>query len=81
MAQLTVMISGGFSGPYQKMLPIANKFAKAVSEAMNTPEVKERMSAQSLEISNKGPEAMAAFMKAEITRFKTLNKRLNIQLE
>jgi len=48
---------------------------------MNTPEVKERMSAQSLEIANKGPEAMAAFMKAEIARFKTLNKRLNIQLE
>jgi tripartite-type tricarboxylate transporter receptor subunit TctC len=61
--------------------PIANKFAKAVSEAMSTPEVKEKMSAQSLEVANKGPEAMAAFMKAEIARFKTLNKRLNIQLE
>ena len=60
---------------------IANKFAKAVSEAMNTPEVKEKMATQSLEVANKGPEAMAAFMKTEIARFKTLNKRLNIQLE
>jgi len=61
--------------------PIANKFSKAVSEAMSTPEVKEKMAAQSLEVANKGPEAMAAFMKAEIARFKILNKRLNIQLE
>ena len=61
--------------------PIASKFAKAVSEAMNTLEVKERMAGQSLEVANKGPEAMATFMKAEIARFKALNKRLNIQLE
>lgn len=51
------------------------------SDAMNTREVKEKMAGQSLEVANKGTEAMATYMKAEIARFKELNKRLNIQLE
>jgi len=33
MAQLTVMISGGFSGPYQKMLP---QFEKASGVTVTT---------------------------------------------
>ena len=61
--------------------PITTKLAKAVSDVMNTPEVKEKMAMQSLDVVNEGPEAMAAFINSDITRFKALNKRLNIQLE
>ena len=61
--------------------PITSKLAKAVSDVMSTPEVKEKMAMQSLEVVNEGPEAMAAFINSDITRFKALNKRLNIQLE
>ena len=61
--------------------PITSKLAKAVSDVMRTPEVKEKMAMQSLEVVNEGPEAMAAFINSDIARFKALNKRLNIQLE
>ena len=61
--------------------PITSKLAKAVSDVMSTPEVKEKMAMQSLEVVNEGPEAMAAFINSDIARFKALNKRLNIQLE
>jgi hypothetical protein len=61
--------------------PITSKLAKAVADVMGTPEVKEKMVMQSLDIVNEGPEAMATFINADITRFKSLNKRLNIQLE
>ena len=61
--------------------PITSKLAKAVADVMAMPEVKEKMAMQSLDIVNEGPEAMAAFINADITRFKSLNKRLNIQLE
>jgi tripartite-type tricarboxylate transporter receptor subunit TctC len=60
---------------------ISSKLAKSVADVMGTPEVKEKMAMQSLDIVNEGPEAMAAFINADITRFKALNKRLNIQLE
>ena len=39
------------------------------------------MALQSLDVVNEGSEAMAAFINSDIARFKTLNKRLNIQLE
>jgi len=71
----------GVALPASVPKPIANKLAKAVSEAMSTPEVREKMAAQSLDVANKGPEAMAEVMKSEISRFKNLNKRLNIQLD
>jgi tripartite-type tricarboxylate transporter receptor subunit TctC len=60
---------------------ITSKLAKAVSDVMSSPEVKEKMAMQSLEVVNEGPEAMAAFINSDIARFKALNKRLNIQLE
>jgi tripartite-type tricarboxylate transporter receptor subunit TctC len=61
--------------------PISSKLAKVVADVMSTSEVKEKMALQSLDVVNEGPEAMAAFINSDIARFKTLNKRLNIQLE
>jgi len=61
--------------------PISSKLAKVVADVMSTSEVKEKMALQSLDVVNEGSEAMAAFINSDIARFKTLNKRLNIQLE
>ena len=60
---------------------VIEKLGKAIDEILKAPDAKEKMAAQSLDVVSKGPEEMRAFIRNDLTRFRELGKRLNIQIE
>eukprot|EP01030_Chromulinospumella_sphaerica_P034835 gene34835-biopygen24995 len=57
---------------------ITSQLNKEVQEIMLQPDVKERMTAQFLEISAAGPEAMTALVKSQYAKFKAIAQKNKI---
>ncbi|MEY2953292.1 MAG: hypothetical protein RLZZ401_1379 [Pseudomonadota bacterium] len=60
---------------------VVDSLSRAVAEVLADTDVKEKFSAQSLDVVAGGPEALAALMARDIARFRAIGKRLNIELD
>ena len=54
---------------------VIERLSKAIDEILKSPDAKEKMAAQSLDVVSKGPEEMRTFIRNDLTRFRELGKR------
>jgi len=60
---------------------VVDRLSRAIDEILKTPDTREKMAAQSLDVVSKGPEEMRAFIRNDVARFRELGRRLNIQID
>jgi tripartite-type tricarboxylate transporter receptor subunit TctC len=68
-------------GPAKLPADITRRLNDEINKAIATPELKERLSGEALEPMPMTPEAFGKYMQADITKWATLAKARNIQLE
>jgi tripartite-type tricarboxylate transporter receptor subunit TctC len=81
MPQAAYMPFYGVALPAGTPAAIVEKLGRAIDEILRTPDAKEKMAAQSLDVVSKGTDEMRAFIRNDVTRFREIGKRLNIQIE
>jgi tripartite-type tricarboxylate transporter receptor subunit TctC len=71
----------GIWGPARMSREVVNLLAREISEAMRSPKVAERMTAQGMVPSSSKPEDFEAFMNAEVAKYSRLIRDANIRVE
>jgi tripartite-type tricarboxylate transporter receptor subunit TctC len=69
----------GILGPAGMPRPIVNRLYEALTRASNTPEVKNRLAAQGVDVVNRKPEEFAAVIKREIAQWAKVIKAAGIK--
>jgi tripartite-type tricarboxylate transporter receptor subunit TctC len=71
----------GFEGPPGLPKPIVDKLNTAISEVARSPEIKEVVAKQGLEVHLRGPEQFAAYVREQAAVISQLGKDSSIKLE
>jgi tripartite-type tricarboxylate transporter receptor subunit TctC len=71
----------GISGPAKMPREVVARLNEELNKAINTPDFKQRLSAEAVEPMPMSPEAFTAYIAADITRWKAVVRERGIQLE